>query len=90
MYGFSFASSFGCTKNCWYTAGTIVPITSDTNPHRPTAMIGSTQPRRQMFQTKRPAATTEMTISRLSAGSCAATSVLLAPSTTPRVEKFSS
>ena len=52
-------------------------------------MIGSTQPRRQMFQTNSAAATIEMTISRFSAGSCALTSVLLAPSTTPRVEKFS-
>ena len=51
-------------------------------------MTGSTQPRRRMFQMKSPAATTEMTTSRLSAGSCAAMSVLLAPATTPRWEKF--
>ena len=34
-------------------------------------MIGSTQPRRRMFQRNSAAATIEMTISRLSAGSCA-------------------
>ncbi len=89
MYGRSFCSSFGLTKNCWYTTGTIVPMTRETNAQSPTAMIGRTHPRRQMFQTNSAAATIEITISRFSAGSCAATSVLLAPSTTPRVEKFS-
>ena len=42
-------------------------------------MIGSTQPRRRMFQRNSAAATIEMKISRLSAGSCAFTSVSLAP-----------
>jgi hypothetical protein len=45
------------------------------NAHRPTAMIGRIQPRRKMFQMNRPAATSEMKMSRLSAGSCAFTSV---------------
>ena len=34
--------------------GTIVPITIEMNPHRPTAMIGNTQPLRQMFTMNRP------------------------------------
>ena len=38
-------------------------------------MIGSTQPRRRMFQMNSAAATIEMKISRFSAGSCALTSV---------------
>ena len=38
-------------------------------------MIGSTQPRRQMFQMNNPAATIEMKISRFSAGNWALTSV---------------
>jgi hypothetical protein len=47
----------------------------DTKPQRPTAMTGRTQPRRKMFHKNRPAATMEMKMRRLNAGSWALTSV---------------
>ena len=45
-----------------------MPTTSDTNAHSPTAMIGSTQPRRQMFQMNSAAATIEMKIEQVERG----------------------
>jgi hypothetical protein len=51
------------------------PMTTDTNDHSPTAMIGSTHPLSHRLTKKRAAAAIEMTISMLSAGSWAFTSV---------------
>src|SRR5918998_425971 len=61
------------------------PATTATNIHRPTASTGNVQPRRKMLATNSTAAASEMSTSRLSAGSCALTSVYSAPSTTPRL-----
>ena len=60
-----------------------MPTTIEMKPHNPTAMIGNTQPRRQMLTMNKPAAAIEMTMSSRSAGRCAWTSVYVAPSTKP-------
>ena len=46
-----------------------------TKAHKPTASVGSTQPRRLMFTMSNATANSEMRISRLMAGSWAFTSV---------------
>ena len=51
------------------------PMITDTNDHRPTAMIGSTQPFSHRLTKNSTAAAIEMMISMLSAGSSAFTSV---------------
>ena len=53
----------------------MLPITSATNAQRPTAKVGSTQPRRRMFTMSSATANSEMSIRRLMAGSWAFTSV---------------
>ena len=64
-------------------------MTMATTIHRPTAVTGNTQPRCQMLITSKTADSTEIRSNRLSAGSCALTSVNDAPSTGPRLEKLS-
>src|SRR5207245_5395357 len=70
-------------------AGYATPTATARSAHRPTAMTGSTQPRRLMLTIIRIAANSEIAISSLSAGSWALTSVYVAPWTAPRDEKFS-
>jgi uncharacterized membrane protein (UPF0182 family) len=65
-------------------------VTPQVKAHNPTAMTGSTQPRRQMFHRNSNAAMIDTMSRNSSAGSWACTSVYPAPSTTPRCEKLSS
>ena len=85
-YGFSLASSEGCTLKRCTNAGTATPPRIDTTAQSPTATTGNAQPRRQMFTTNSTHANTEITNSRSIAFSSMFESVYSAPSTVPRVE----
>ena len=75
MYGCSRWNSCGVTRNRCTNAGYAVPSSTETAPSTITAMIGSAHRCRTMFAKNSTAQITAAMIRKLSAGSCALTSV---------------
>ena len=69
-YGFSIVDSAGCTRKRCTNAGTATPPTTDTTAHSPTAIAGSTHPRRQMLTRNSTQANTEINSRRSIAFNC--------------------
>ena len=75
VYWASRAVSLGSTRKRCTKAGYMLPTTTATKAHSPTASTGSTQPRRRRFTTSSTTANSEMSSSSRRAGSRAFTSV---------------